>query len=242
MSFDAAAVEVVVFDTFGTVADWRGSIAREIEALAAKKHWRGIDADAFARSWRRRYQPAMQAVRAGERPWTTLDVLHRENLDEVLDEFGLASRLSEAEKDELNLAWHRLEVWPDAVPGLERLKRRYIVGTFSNGGMLLLTRMAKHAGLPWDVITCSDVFHAYKADPKTYLGIKDLLGGGVDGRVMLAAAHNGDLAHARAHGLATAFIARPYEYGPDQTKDFGAEQDWDVIVESIEDLAARMGT
>lgn len=241
MSFDPAAVEAVVFDTFGTVADWRGSIAREVNALAAAKGWDGVDGDAVARAWRRRYQPAMKKVRDGERGWTTLDQLHRENLDEVLDEFGLADALTAAEKDELNLVWHRLDAWPDAVPGLTRLKRRFIIGTFSNGGLKLLTRMAKHAGLPWDVITNSDLFRAYKPDPKTYLGVRELLGDGVDGRVMLAAAHNGDLAAARAHGLATAFIARPYEYGPDQNHDFEAEQDWDLVVDSIEELADRMG-
>lgn len=241
MSFDPANVEAVVFDTFGTVVDWRGSIAREIDALAAEKGWRDVDGDTFARAWRRRYQPAMKRVREGERGWTSLDVLHRENLDDVLADFGLGDALRDDEKDALNLAWHRLEPWPDAVPGLARLKRRYIIGTFSNGGLKLLTRLAKRGGLPWDVITNSDLFRAYKPDPATYLGVKDLLGDGVDGRVMLAAAHNGDLAAARRHGLATAFIARPYEYGPDQERDFEPEQDWDVVVASIEELAERMG-
>jgi len=241
VSFDPSAVEAVVFDTFGTVVNWRGSIAREIEVLATEKGWKDVDGDAFARAWRRRYQPAMKLVREGKRPWTGLDTLHRENLDEVLEEFGLTDALTEDEKDKLNLAWHRLDGWPDAVPGLTRLKRRHIIGTFSNGSLLLLTRTSKHAGLPWDVITNSDLFRAYKPDPATYLGVKDLLGGGADGRVMLAAAHNGDLAAARKYGLATAFICRPYEYGVDQSRDFGADQEWDVVVETIEELADRMG-
>jgi 2-haloacid dehalogenase len=231
-------VEALLFDVFGTVVDWRGSIIAELTRFGADKR---IAADwaAFTDDWRGMYQPAMEEVRSGRRQWTILDMLHRESLDKLLAKYGIAG-LSEAEKDHVNRVWHRLTPWPDAVKGLARLKSRYIIGTLSNGNVGLLTRMAKHAGLPWDVILGAETARAYKPLPQAYLASADLLNL-QPGQVMLVAAHNGDLAAASAVGLRTAFIARPQEYGPHQKRDFKAEGAWDVVAPSFVELADAMG-
>ena len=232
-----ANVQALLFDVFGTVVDWRGSIIDELTRFGAEK---GIAADwaAFTDDWRGLYQPAMEEVRSGRRAWTILDVLHRESLDKLIAKHGVTG-ISEAEKDHINRVWHRLTPWPDAVAGLTRLKSRYIIGTLSNGNVGLLTRMAKNAGLPWDVILGAETARAYKPLPQAYLASAALLNL-EPAQVMLVAAHNGDLAAAAATGLRTAFVARPTEYGPHQKLDFKAERDWDVVTDSFMGLADAM--
>jgi 2-haloacid dehalogenase len=232
-------VRAVLFDTFGTVVDWRSGIATAVGAFA-RDHQLGLDAEEFADAWRARYQPAMGRVRCGERPFVSLDVLHRENLDDALrahdiDPGGFAA----GELDALTRAWHFLPPWPDSAEGIIRIKRDYIVGPLSNGNTALLVDMAKAAGLSWDVVLGSDVTRAYKPSPEAYLKQAEFLGL-APGEVMLAAAHNADLIAARSLGLATAFIARPAEHGPDQRTDLAASEDWDAVTDSITDLAARL--
>jgi 2-haloacid dehalogenase len=209
--------ELLCFDIFGTVVDWHGSISREVMALAP-----GVDGDAFARVWRAGYQPAMQRVRSGELGWTLIDDLHRMILDEILPSFGL-SHLDADERRRLNLAWHRLDPWPDAVRGLSRLKSRFILSTLSNGNIGLLTRMAKRSGLPWDCVLSAEVFRAYKPDPAVYLGAARTFDLAPE-KVMLVAAHQDDLAAARACGLQTAYIERPLEFGAGHPKDVSPDQ------------------
>jgi len=231
-------VQALLFDVFGTVVDWRSSLIEDMRRFGAE---RNIDADwaAFADDWRGLYQPAMEDVRSGRRPWTILDVLHRESLDKLAARYGLAG-LSEPDMCHINSMWHRLKPWPDTVAGLTRLKSRYIIGTLSNGNVGLLTRMAKHGGLPWDVILGAETARAYKPLPQAYLASAELLNL-APSQVMLVAAHNGDLAAAAACGLRTAFVARPSEYGPHQKRDFKADQDWDVVTDSFINLAGAMG-
>ena len=233
-----AVPAAIVFDTFGTVVDWRGSLIGELTAFGVS---RGIAADwaGLVDAWRAAYHPSMQRVRAGEVGWTRLDDLHRASLDRLVEEFGIAG-LSEADLAHINRGWHRLHPWPDAVAGRARLKTQFIIGPLSKGNVSLLTSMAKHAGLPWDMVFGSDLFGHYKPDPETYLGVARLLDL-EPGRVMMAAAHNGDLAAARTCGLMTAFFPRPAEYGPHQKRDFAAEGDWDVVAADIGDLAGRLG-
>jgi 2-haloacid dehalogenase len=228
-------VRAVLFDTFGTVVDWRGGITAAATELL-RRH--GVDADgaAFADAWRGMYQPSMAPIRDGIRDFTTLDVLHRESLLSLLTDRGLSSQVGEHEIDALVHAWHELPPWPDSVPGLTAVRAHYVIGPLSNGNTSLLTDMARHAGLPWDVILGSDVRQAYKPSPDAYLAPAELLDL-APGEIMLAAAHNDDLRHARSVGLATAFIARPIEHGPNQTTDLAAEDDWDVSVTSIVELA-----
>ncbi|MGH7042264.1 MAG: haloacid dehalogenase type II [Acetobacteraceae bacterium] len=232
------APAAIVFDTFGTVVDWRGSLIAELTAFGRT---RGIAADwaGLVDAWRAAYHPSLQRVRNGELPWTKLDALHRAALDRLVAEFKVAG-LSEADLQHINRGWHRLNPWPDSVPGLARLKRRFIIGPLSNGNVALLTNMAKHAGLPWDMVFGSDLFGHYKPDADTYLGVARLLDL-EPGQVMMAAAHNGDLTAARKCGLMTAFFARPAEYGPHQARDFKAAAEWDIIAADIEDLATRLG-
>jgi 2-haloacid dehalogenase len=233
-----ANVQALLFDVFGTVVDWRSSLIDDLTQFGAGK---GLTVDwaAFADEWRALYQPAMEEVRSGRRPWTILDVLHRESLEKTLTKYRIAG-LSEPEKDYVNRVWHRLRPWPDAVEGLLRLKSRYIVGTLSNGNVGLLTRMAKFAGLPWDVVLGAETARAYKPLPQAYLASAALLNL-QPGEVMLVAAHNGDLAAAASVGLRTAFVARPTEHGPGQTRDLEPERPSDVACASFPALAEAMG-
>ncbi|MFZ0852289.1 MAG: haloacid dehalogenase type II [Hyphomicrobiaceae bacterium] len=231
-------VHALLFDVFGTVVDWRTSIIDDLSQFGAE---RGLEVDwaAFTDDWRGLYQPAMEEVRSGRRAWTVLDVLHRESLDKLLAKHAI-SGLDDADRDHINKVWHRLKPWPDTVEGLERLKKRYIIGTLSNGNVGLLTRMAKYAGLPWDVVLGAETARAYKPLPQAYLANAELINL-KPGQVMLVAAHNGDLAAAAKAGLRTAFVTRPSEHGPHQTLDLKADGDWDVVVDSFVGLAKAMG-
>ena len=231
-------LEALVFDVFGTVVDWRTSVADEGRKLGKDK---GITADweAFADAWRGKYQPFMSKVRSGELPWTKLDVLHRMGLEEVLAEFGITS-LTEDEKIDLNRAWHRLHPWSDSVPGLYRLKAKFILGTMSNGNIALMTNMAKFAGLPWDCILGAEVAKAYKPDPQTYLTGAELLDLSPE-RVMMVAAHQNDLLAAQKVGLKTAFVPRPLERGAGNSPDLTPDPSFDVVATDFVDLASQMG-
>jgi len=228
----------IVFDTFGSVVDWRGSLIADLTAFGKQ---RGIEADwpALVDAWRDAYHPSMDRVRKGSQPWTRLDDLHRASLDGLVAAFGIKG-LTEQDLVHINLGWHRLNGWPDSVPGLTRLKTRFVIGPLSNGNVSLLTYMAKHAGLPWDMVFGSDLFGHFKPDPETYLGVAKLMDLAPD-QVMMAAAHNGDLAAARKCGLMTAYFPRPNEYGPDRKRDYTATQDWDIVARDIEDLADQLG-
>ena len=230
-------VKALLFDVFGTVVDWRSSITREGEALGARL---GIYADweAFADDWRGRYQPAMEPIRTGERPYTDLDALHHENLNANLEAYGI-DVLSAEDKQGFNRAWHRLDPWPDSVEGLTRLKQGYVIATLSNGGVAIMVNMAKRAGLPWDCILGAPFARQYKPHPDVYLHAADALGL-FPWECMMVAAHNGDLRAAQALELRTAFVRRPTEHGPDQTTDLEPTEDWDVIAADIADLAVRM--
>ena len=232
------AIGALIFDVFGTVVDWRSSIIGEGQALGERL---GVEADweAFADAWRGRYQPSMETVRSGERPWMKLDELHMESLRVLLEEFAIHG-LSEDDVDHFNRAWHRLAPWPDSVPGLTRLRRNYPLATCSNGNVALLMNMARNAGLPWDAILGAEPARAYKPLPEAYLRTADFLGV-APSRVMLVAAHNDDLLAARSNGLRTAFVARPTEYGPRQSVDQRAEHDFDYVATSMEDLADQLG-
>ena len=233
-------VKALVFDVFGTVVDWRSGIARDARTFLARHGRADVDPHGFADAWRRRYQPAMEEVRTGRRPFTRLDVLHRENLDGVLRDHGIdPAGIDAAELDWLNRAWHRLDPWPDTIPGLLRLKARHFIAPLSNGNILLLANMAKRAGIPWDAILGAEVAQAYKPQPEAYLRTAEVLGM-APGEVALVAAHNGDLAAARKAGLKTAFVLRPTEHGPAQTTDTRAEAEWEAVASSFEDLADRL--
>ncbi len=231
-------IRAVLFDTFGTIVDWRSSLVVELSTFGTE---RGIEADwtALVDAWRGAYAPSMDRVRRGELPWTKLDDLHRASLEILVQQFGIAG-LTPGDLDHLTLGWHRLAAWPDSVPGLTRLKRRFIIGPLSNGNVALLVNMARYAGLPWDMVFAAEVFGHYKPDPETYLGACRLLSL-EPAQVMLCAAHNYDLHAARKLGLQTAFIARPTEYGPAQAKDLAPDGDWNVVAADVIDLAERLG-
>jgi len=235
---EVSELKVIAFDVCGTVVDWYSGIAAEAERLLP-----GIDGGAFALAWRAGYQPAMQGVMerlaAGEGGFTLLDELHMGILGHVLQDFGRTD-LDAGTKRELNRAWHRLPAWPDAVEGLARLKRKYMICTLSNGNIGLLTEMAKRAGLPWDCVLSAEVFKAYKPDPRTYLGVAAVFDV-TPGQVMLAAAHHDDLAAARACGLRTGYIERPREFGPVRPKDVSPQPDNTLHARDIGALAELLG-
>jgi len=227
----------MLFDVFGTCVDWRTSVMREVAAVAKAKGVT-LDAAAFADAWRANYQPSMEVVRAGKRPYAPLDMLHRETLVKLCAEYGL--ELSETETDDLNFAWHRLDPWPDTVAGLDRLRTKFILSPLSNGNVRLLVDMAKRAKLPWDTVLSTEVFKAYKPQPQTYLGAVEMLGLRPD-QVMMVAAHNSDLRAAQQLGLKTAFIARPTEYGAHQKIDFAPDGEWTFVARDFVHLADMLG-
>ena len=234
-------VKALVFDVFGTVVDWRSGVAREAAVFLARHPINGIAPSEFADAWRRRYAPAMEEVRSGRRAFVRLDVLHRENLLAVLADYGIdAASIPTEEVDALNLAWHRLDPWPDSVSGLTRLKATRIIAPLSNGNIVLMLDMAKRAGIPWDAILGAEVVQAYKPMPEAYLRTADVLGLRPE-QMCLVAAHNNDLAAARQCGYRTAFVARPTEHGPGQTTDLKAEADWDAVARDFNDLADKVG-
>jgi 2-haloacid dehalogenase len=232
-------LEALLFDTFGTLVDWRTSLIDDLSAFGAQ---RGIAADwpGFVDAWRGEYVPAMNRVRRGEEPWAPLDALHRASFDALAARFGIDGALDEADRVWCVDRWHRLRPWPDTVAGLTRLRARYILGTLSNGNVRLLLDLARSAPLPMDAIFSAELFRHYKRDPEVYRGAVELLATAPE-RVMLVAAHNDDLHAARAEGLRTAFVLRPTEYGPAQSHDLAADAEHDLAVRDLGELADRLG-
>jgi len=231
-------IKALTFDVFGTVVDWRSTVIREGAQLGKLKNL-DVDWAAFADAWRAGYAPAMEVVNRGELPWTPLDRLNRMILDRLSPKFQLDG-LSEAEKDHLNRVWHRLNPWPDAVGGLTRLRRRFVLATLSNGNMALLVNMAKHASLPWDCILSAELARQYKPARAVYQMAADLLGLRPE-QVMMVAAHKSDLRAAKQAGLRTAFVPRPLEFGPTGTADTGPDAGFDVSARDFLDLADKLG-
>ncbi len=236
---DVSAVKALVFDVFGTVVDWRTSLINDFTKWSKTS---GIKADwtALVDGWRAVYAASMDEVRKNpQNGYVILDVLHRRSLEKLVEQLGIKG-LDEAGLHHLTMGWHRLHPWPDSVPGLTRLKTKYIISPLSNGNVALLTNMAKFAGLPWDLIMSAELFEHYKPDPETYLGAAKLLCLPPE-QVMMVAAHNHDLKAAQKLGLKTAFVARPTEYGPLQKYDFEAKGDWDIVASDFGGIAERMG-
>jgi 2-haloacid dehalogenase len=231
-------VKALLFDVFGTVVDWRTSITDEFQALG-KIRGLTVDWARFADLWRAGYAPSMDKVRKGEIPWTNLDHLNRTLLEGLLKQFRIEG-LSEEEKDHWNRVWHRLKPWPDAIAGLTSLKKKFTIGPLSNGNVALLTDMAKHAGLPWDLILSAELARHYKADREAYLTAVSLLQLKPE-EVMMCAAHSIDLIAARSFGLRTGFIYRPDEFGSTGKADEAKPGDFDVVSSDILDLAAQLG-
>ncbi|MDF1734338.1 MAG: haloacid dehalogenase type II [Minwuia sp.] len=230
--------KALLFDVFGTVVDWRSSVAREIERIAEQKGF-AVNGHDFATAWRKRYQPAMAKIREGNRGFVPLDILHMENLREVLAEFSIDC-LSAAEIDDLNHVWHRLDAWGDSVGGVNRLKSRHIVATCSNGNIALMVNLARHTGLNWDMVLGGEVAQAYKPEREAYLRSAAFLGLQPEECCMVAA-HNEDLAAARSFGLQTAYVERRNEYVASGGEPRPASQDWEWIASDFIDLAAKMG-
>ena len=227
--------QALIFDVFGTLVDWHGSVAREVARLLPG---RVRDPDAFALDWRDQYQPAMQRVRSGELPFCKLDVLHRHNLDHVLAARGLHD-VPEKLRAELNLAWYWLDAWPDVAPGLQRLRARFRLAPCSNGNISLMVDLARRNGLPWDAILGAELARDYKPQPVVYRCAVDAFDLQPD-QVLMVAAHSEDLAAAAACGLRTAHIARPDEHGPGQGETAArVAVDWQAG--SLTDLATQLG-
>src|SRR5215469_11654148 len=237
---ELANVKACVFDTFGTVVDWRSSVIAETTTWGKGKHL-NINWAEFTDRWRLGYRPAMDKVRKGEIPWTKLDDLHRMILEDLLKQYNIEG-LSDAEKDDWAHVWRRLKPWPDSVEGLTRLKRKYIISPLSNGNVALMTSLGKFGGLPWDVILGSDLVKHYKPDREMYLSAQLYLDLKPD-EVMMCAAHAVDLQAARSYGLRTGFIYRPNEYGdgPVGVPYKAKPGEFDVVSMSIIDLAQQMG-
>jgi 2-haloacid dehalogenase len=232
----AVAVKALFFDVFGTLVDWRSSIAREAKAMLEPKGF-ALDWLGFADAWRGEYQGAMDEVRSGRIAFCKLDVLHRRNLELVLPRFHVEG-LSEAARHDLNLAWHRLDAWPDVSRGLHRLKRRYMVAPVSNGNISLMVDLARRNDLPWDAILGSEIAGDYKPKPRVYLAAAAALDL-PPSECMMVAAHTHDLLAAAKLGLRTAHIARPNERGPGKGEAVPSEP-MDIAANNLEDLADKL--
>ena len=232
-------VKLLVFDTFGTVVDWRSVVIEEGEQLSKTKGLK-VNWPSFADEWRGAYGPSMNKVRTGELPWTKLDVLHRMSLDTLLAKHGIAASLTDAEKAEFNRVWHRGRPWPDSVAGLTRLKSRFIIAPLSNGNISLLTNMAKRGGLPWDCILGAELVRHYKPDPETYLSPAEFFDL-KPAEVMMVAAHQGDLQGPKRLGIRTAYVHRPYEGGTAGTPQMPASGTFDLIANDMKELAGMLG-
>ena len=237
MSESLKNVKAMTFDVFGTVVDWRSSIAREAKMMGEQKGF-DFDWDNFADKWRAGYGPSMNKVRTGELPWTKIDVLHRMILDELLSEYNITN-LTESEKDHFNRAWHRLDPWPDSVPGLTELKKNYVISPLSNGNVALLVNMAKYGGLPWDTVLSAELAQHYKPDPEAYQSTSEFLGFPIE-QIMMVAAHKNDLKSAKGQGMMTGYIPRPKEHGPNTTVDSNPEDYIDIVGENFVDFANKM--
>ena len=237
MSDSLKNVKAMTFDVFGTVVDWRSSIAREAKMMGEQKGF-DFDWDNFADKWRAGYGPSMNKVRTGELPWTKIDVLHRMILDELLSEYNITN-LTESEKDHFNRAWHRLDPWPDSVPGLTELKKNYVISPLSNGNVALLVNMAKYGGLPWDTVLSAELAQHYKPDPEAYQSTSEFLGFPIE-QIMMVAAHKNDLKSAKGQGMMTGYIPRPKEHGPNTTVDSNPEDYIDIIGKNFVDFANKM--
>ncbi|MFM7403446.1 MAG: haloacid dehalogenase type II [Erythrobacter sp.] len=233
-----ALPKALAFDVFGTVVDWRSSIAATVAPVLAAAGRTDLDAFAFTDAWRARYIGGMQAFGRSGRGFVKLDVLHREMLDAVLADMALD--LNETARQALVMGWHRLDPWPDSVAGLTLLKQRFPIVTCSNSHIALMVNMARHADLPWDAILGAEIAQAYKPAPAAYRATAQALDI-APGELCLVAAHHGDLAAARAAGLQGAFVHRPLEYGGAPAPDLKYEQDWEYRATSLIDLAEQLG-
>ncbi|MEM7496846.1 MAG: haloacid dehalogenase type II [Pseudomonadota bacterium] len=231
-------IKAAIFDVFGTCVDWRRGVAEAVAPAFATKGIE-IDPDAFATAWRAEYQPGMEVVRSAGRPYTALDILHRENLERALAKNGLAGAFSEAEKDALNRAWEKLPAWEDVAQGLASIREKVLVAPCSNGSIALMSRLARFAGLEWDAILGAEIAQDYKPKPAVYLASAAAFGL-APSEVLMVAAHNDDLAAARALGFPTAFVPRPTEHGPDQTTDRSPTEQWDIVATDFAELAATL--
>ncbi len=230
-------MKAILFDVFGTTVDWRSSIIAELGKFGDET---GLSADwpAMADRWRAGFRDLQSKIARGERPWITMDQIHREVLDGMLRDLGVAD-LPDEEVSHLNRAWHRLRPWPDTVEGLTLMKRDHIIGTLSNGNLSLLISLAKYGGLPWDCVLSTGMFGTYKPNPEVYLGAVRMLDTN-PGDVMMVAAHAYDVDGAREAGLRTAYVFRPDEFGPGKGEDPGATSRFDVVASSFVELARRL--
>ena len=237
-------VKALLFDVFGTVVDWRTGIAKEIQIIA-KKYNIFLNAEDFADAWRAEYQPAMEQIRSGKRSFTILDILHLENLKKIAPRFNL-NNLSNEDLNFLVSAWHRLPGWPDSSQGLNKLKKKFILATQSNGNIALMVNMAKYSNLSWDVILGAEVLGHYKPEPEAYIKACKALNL-KPSECLMVAAHDDDLKAASLQGMKTAYVHRPFEYGKDklfdiaEVNDYKGNRNWDIMSKDFNDLAFKLG-
>ena len=237
-------VKALLFDVFGTVVDWRTGIAIEVQIIA-KKYNIELNADDFADAWRAEYQPAMEQIRSGKRSFTILDILHLENLKKIAPRFNL-NNLSNEDLNFLVSAWHRLPGWPDSSQGLNKLKKKFILATQSNGNIALMVNMAKYSNLSWDVILGAEVLGHYKPEPEAYIKACKALNL-KPSECLMVAAHDDDLKAASLQGMKTAYVHRPFEYGKDklfdiaEVNDYKGNRNWDIMSKDFNDLAFKLG-
>ena len=230
-------IKALLFDVFGTVVDWRQSVINQFNQFELKTQIKG-DWEKVTDLWRQNYQPSMEDVRSGKRPWVNLDTLHKESLVKIIDEIQIQG-VKEDDLDQMTLYWHNLDQWSDVEDGLNKLRSNYTISTLSNGGTKLLTNLSHINNIKWNNIFSAENFKCYKPDPKTYLGASDILGHKPN-EVLMVAAHNQDLQAAKSCGLMTAFVSRPKEYGENQDFDLKADENIDISATDFIDLSNKI--
>jgi len=230
-------IKALLFDVFGTVVDWRQSIIKQFNQFELKNQITG-DWEKVTDLWRQHYQPSMEDVRSGKRPWANLDTLHKESLVKIINEMHIQG-IKEDDLDEMTLYWHNLDQWSDVEDGLNKLRSNFTLSTLSNGGTQLLTNLSNINNFKWDNIFSAEGFKCYKPDPRTYLGASDRLGHNPN-EVLMVAAHNQDLQAAKLCGLMTAFVSRPTEYGKNQDFDLKADENIDISATDFIDLSNKI--
>lgn len=236
---DLSGITTLAFDVGGTVVDWHNGISEQLAALGAE---RGTQADwpAVTKAWRTAaLQRALNATTA-ELPRGNIDGVHRETLDPVLDQFGLAGAFDDRDREAMTGFWHKLDSWPDAARGHARLRQKFVMSTLTILSVSLIVDISRRAPFHWDAVISCEMLERYKLDPLPYREGPRILQRD-PGEVLMVAAHNFDLLAAAKEGLRTAFIKRPHEWGEGSTPEPEPDPAIDIVADDLEDLADKLG-
>ena len=228
-------IKALTFDTGGTILDWHGGISRALAAAGARH---GLTADwaAVTNDYRRR---SLQEITGQVRPAFNFDDVHRRVLDRVLADHKL-DVLTAEDRDAVWRTWHALDAWPDFPAALARLRKKYVVASFTLLTTSLVVDVSKRNGIDWDAIISCEMIGMYKTRPEAYMTAAKWLQ--LDpSEILMVACHNFDLNAALGCGYKTAFVKRPNEWGPGGPPDPVPNPAHTMVLEDFPELATRLG-